>query len=209
MGWSIFNTRHWAVVEGYRMTIPLVAAILVSTLLFVSQDYISPIISSHDLCNSALFSGIINYLVPKIITHCDQMLKLNIQEHSGISAAILIDIWNALCCILLLIYTIYRLSKITKIDIKDGMRKRWHDEGPSGGPIIARIAFGVILSAYGFFYVFADSPLIPDGMIVIDTGLSSISGVAVQTAMSFTGPVGLFGAVIYLRIELLMRRESN
>ena len=92
------------------------AAASSSCLLFYFQDEITKLASSSDICNADVYN-IVQWIFPKVIFRCSLLNDISLQDHPGIEIMIIIDIWVAFCCILSLIFSIYKLQSVTERDL--------------------------------------------------------------------------------------------
>ena len=197
-------------ISGYATTGPFAISVLVTILIFVLQDYFTPVLGSHELCRSDLVLSVSNWTIRKILTHCDQILDSNPAEYPNMDIAILLDIWNAICFTLYMTYTVYKSARLTEEDLYRGLREQWHGKRPSGSADALRYALIPIVVVYSIFCVFFGSPLTyAEVDSYYDLSLSSPFGAVCQTSVAMMGPVGLFVTVVYFRVDNLTRRDPR
>ena len=91
-------------------------AAITSWLLFHFQSDIVTLVSSSDLCDSEYYH-IVQWGFPKIIFRCNLLRDVDIQNYPSMNIMIILDIWIASCCIISLIFSMWKLQSITKGDI--------------------------------------------------------------------------------------------
>ena len=107
-----------------------------------------------------------------------------------------------------MIYTLYKLIQITEEDLKEIMKIEWHGEDPSGRETILRIFGGPFVLLFCMYHVFFEAPLTPEEMTTYhDSSLTSAAGAAFQALIAVSAPYMLFITVVFLRIEIIVRRK--
>ena len=91
-------------------------AAITSWLLFHFQSDIVTLVSSSDLCDSEYYH-IVQWGFPKIIFRCNLLRDVDIQNYPSMNIMIILDIWIASCCIISLIFSMWKLQSIAKGDI--------------------------------------------------------------------------------------------
>lgn len=92
------------------------AAAISSWLLFHFHNDIIILAKSSDLCDPDDYR-IVQWVFPKIIFHCNLLRDIDIQNYPSMNIMIILDIWIAFCCIISLIFSMWKLQSITKGDI--------------------------------------------------------------------------------------------
>lgn len=202
--------KHWTIVRGYATKVPFTTAALVAALIFGLQDHITPLVGSYDLCRFEPVLSVSNWVIPKILAHCTQILDTSPAENPSMDIAVLLDMWNVCCFILYLIYSAYKLAILTEEDLLDGYRRHWRGKCPSPFDRFSRHVFGPLCSVYAIHYTFVKSPLTyADAVTYFDSSLSSIVGAGYQALMAVGGLSILFVSIVFFRIEFLLRRDQR
>lgn len=200
--------KRYTLVTGYATTWPFGTAIVVAILIFGLQDYITPVAGSQDLCNSDRVLGISDWVIPKVLAHCEQIARTDPVEYPSMDIAIVLDLWNVVCFGLYLIYTIYRLTKVMEADLYSGLKRKWKGKPPPAGDTIARYFGGPLLFLYAAHYTFISSPLThADAITGFDSSLSVVFGAAYQAMFAIAAPFFLFITIVFLRMDFLVRRD--
>lgn len=202
--------KHWTIVRGYATKVPFTTAALVAVLIFGLQDHITPLVGSYDLCRSEPVLSVSNWVIPKILDHCARILDTSPAENPSMDIVILLDMWNVCCFILYLIYSAYKLVKLTEEDLLDGYRRHWRGKRPSPLDRFSLHVIGPIFSVWATIYTFVWSPLTyADAITYFDSSLSNIVGAGYQAMVALFGSSALFVSINFFRMEFLLRRDQR
>ena len=200
------RVKPWTIVPGYRVTAPLVVAVLGANLLFLLQDHIVTFVNSYHLCSASAVISVIGSVIPKISSHCYQIMDSDPLIYPSMRIVIILDLWYLVCFFTFSTYTILKLTHVTKEDINLAIVKHWGEIQPSVWQTILYLFFAPLGIILGTFNVFIESPILqePDTVFFNDKSISTISGVTYQAGFSMIASL-LFVHVVFIRIEIILR----
>lgn len=191
------------------------AAATSSCLLFFFQGEIANVVRSSDICDAHAYS-ILQWVFPKVIFRCRLLSDPTLLGHSGLNIMIILDIWIALCCILSLIFSVWKLQSITENDLfdylvilREGERKAYAKASARfrvRSSVYFLIKMQMRLHAFVFVFtlglVFVFSPAVGDGTRLDFASLlaSYGTGVLVHGIGSVIPAVCLFYSILSYRL---------
>ncbi len=152
-----------------QVLLPTAILAIAAALIYNYRDYITPYISSYHFCWNGTVIDVSNWIFPKLVTHCQQIVHTELRFHPGAGIVILIDIFVALCCIYNMIvfarfyfkttpeYMLYSVILFErKLQFERKLRNRWL--------LWPLILFGLVMILFSYYIIFFYSDLVrPDG----------------------------------------------
>ena len=136
----------------------LIGLVVLSYLLFHSEEIITMFLSSRDICDSSIFDTV-KWLIPKLISRCNLLDDGTMQSVPKIEILIVLDLWIVSCCIAGFVFCRIKLQRVTDGDLTDywygakcSKRNLEHSESFYKCGLVIAIAF-----------VFVWSPAIDEG----------------------------------------------
>lgn len=150
-------TRLWL----RLLLVPTAIASPIAALVYGFQDYITPFVESKDFCENPTILDIAAWTLPKVIVHCDLITKTHLRDHPSSDIVIIIDIFVALVCLLLL-FNSRRIFVMVRRYHSEEFEKNWNNSGITSPWKFWPIIFGGCLAViFAFYWVFISSPLEP------------------------------------------------
>ena len=157
------------------------------------QDYITPIVNSHEICIDDNILEISSWALPRINAHCQQIIYSEVGGHSSADIAIIIDLFSGAVFLYMLTVNFIHLMYMKGEDYLTIVKNRWYKITSKNHFYIAMIIpFLLVFLVFMFQDLYFGSPLIS----LPDAGRLTRVSAMLYSPIGFGAACQVFPAII-------------
>ena len=161
---TCFTTVEWWIKRHSRhLNIAIITGITLAVLIYNLQDYITPIVESHDICKNDNIIEISSWLLPRINAHCNEILYMSAGNHESADIAIIIDLYSGVIAVYLTLVNIAYLMYARPDIYLEITKARWYKiTSKNHATLLVVLPFSLVVLFFiirGFYF---GHPLIPE-----------------------------------------------
>ncbi|MCY4503620.1 MAG: hypothetical protein OXE57_18945 [Alphaproteobacteria bacterium] len=109
-----------------HLGVATITGVVLSILIYHLQNYITPVINSHDICENDEVLGVSSWLFPRIVAHCNEILYTGIGNHKSADIAVIIDFFLGIFLVYMLSMNVAMLMHTTTYGYLKRLKRRWY-----------------------------------------------------------------------------------
>ena len=175
-----------------RLNITTITGIILAVLIYNLQDYITPIIESHDICKSDEITEISLWIFPRVNTHCNEILYTSTGSHPHAGIAVIIDLYTGGFVIYLLSISVAFITRTKPDEYLELVKTRWYKSmSKNHATLMILLPFSLIILFFVAEGLYFGYPLVPDE----NTGYLTRSMSILHSEIGFGAATQIFPAV--------------